>query len=107
MERPAETINGMTFFPVPHFTDVEVAFGASADRYFDRRNLPDVPRRFTNIVDDLFFKGGQLPDLDERIDRDKAYRAVRAWLSSFAPPHESKVATVGYALWLWSAKEHA
>lgn len=31
-------------------------------------------------------------------------RAVGAWLGSFAPSHEEKINTVGYALWLWTSK---
>ena len=104
-EIPAVVTRGITFYPVPVFSDPEIAFGASGDRYFSRRDLPDVPAEFCRMAMDLFYKGGKLPDFDHRIDRTLASRAVRAWLSSFAPPHESKESTVGYAFWVWSTPE--
>lgn len=102
-KRPADSINGLTFVPVPQFTDVDVTMGANADRYFERHNLPDVPAKYKDLANALFFNGGALPALRSDIDRKEAMRAVKAWLCSFAPSHESKESTVGYALWVWSA----
>jgi hypothetical protein len=78
-----------------------LAFGANASAYFDRRDLPEIPRSFEKKASDLFFKGGGI-EVSDDIDALKATRAIRAWLSSFAPSHESKEATVAYALWCWS-----
>lgn len=101
---PAITINGLTFYPVPEFTGPEFVIGAGIKHFFNRNQLPDIPAKFEDMASDLFYKGGQLPELSPLIDRKKAHVAVRAWLCSFAPAHESKIATVAYALWLWSAR---
>ena len=103
MEMQAKSqIGGLTFLPVPEFDDVDCAFGARQSSYFDRNNLPKVPREFEDHVHRLFFKGGDMPDFHPSIDREKARRATGAWLRSFAPAHEAKVATVAYAFWVWS-----
>ena len=99
---PSATKDGLTFFPVPEFDDLSIAFGAGEKSYFDRRNLPDVPKKFEDAAGSLFFSGGKLPEFDPRVDVKKASRAVRALLSSFAPSHEAKEATVAYAFWVWS-----
>ena len=104
-EIPSATNRGLTFFPVPEFSDGELAFGAPASRYFAKSDHPPVPGEHTSRAMDLFVSGGALPDLDPRVDRALAARAVSAWLSSFAPSHESKEATVGYAFWVWSTPE--
>lgn len=103
--KPEKVCQGLTFFPVPEFDDASVAFGADANAYFDRRDRPDVPREWENYVDNLFFSGGHLPELSPKVDRELATRAIRAWLSSFAPPHESKITTAAYALWLWTSDD--
>lgn len=94
---------GLTFVPVPEFSDVDIAFGASRDAYFDRYALPKVPRKYGAMASRLFFSGGKIPAFAPEIDRTKAARALRAWLTSFAPAHEAKEATVAYALWAWGA----
>lgn len=99
---PSAQCHGLTFYPIPEFTDVEMAFGASEAAFFDRRSSAGVPECFRKAGMELFFQGGPLPKLDPRVDRTKALRAVTAWLRSWAPAHEAKEATVGYALWLWS-----
>lgn len=100
--KPEKTQKGLTFFPVPEFTDADIAFGADETQYFNRRDMPDVPRKFKDMAMDLFYKRGELPDMSPEVDKHKAMRAVRAWLTSWNPSHESKMGTVGYALWLWS-----
>ena len=101
---PLSSLNGVTFWPVPEFTDVEIAFGprGGESAYLPRRNLPSVPRELEDLVQGLFFKGGALPELSSQVDAAKAMRAVKAWLRSFAPAHESKITTVAYALWVWT-----
>jgi hypothetical protein len=101
-EKPAKTCKGVTFIPVPEFTDVDAAFGAKAGAFFNRYDLPNVPSTYRNMASSLFFSGGKLPQFIPGVDRAKAVKAIRAWLSSFAPAHESKEATVGYALWVWT-----
>ncbi len=100
--KPEKTIKGLTFFPIPEFDDLTAAFGAPESAYFNRRDLPEVPKKFEDMASNIFFSGGKLDGLSPQVDKTKAIKAVRAWLSSFAPAHESKIATVGYALWLWS-----
>lgn len=50
---PQTTIQGLTFFPVPDFDGPTSAFGAPASAFFDRRNLPDVPRKFEDMAQGL------------------------------------------------------
>ena len=102
--KPQKKINGITFFPVPEFSNLSAAFGADEDKFFNRTDLPEIPSKYEDIADGLFFLGGDIPELHNSVDRKKALNAIRAWLSSFAPSHESKIATVGYALWLWTDK---
>ena len=99
---PEKTIDGITFYPVPEFSDAEEVFGAHLNRYFDRHHLPEVPRLYLDMASGFFFKGGELPKFHEKVDPRKAIRALHAWLSSWAPAHEAKEATVAYALWLWT-----
>lgn len=99
---PQTTIQGLTFFPVPDFDGPTAAFGAPASAFFDRRNLPDVPRHFSDMASSLFFSGGNVPDFSPKVDRKKAFAALSAWLGSWAPAHEAKIATAAYALWLWT-----
>lgn len=100
---PSPTHSGLTFFPVPEFTGPHVAFGADAKAFFpDRYDLPKVPREHCSAAMKLFYEGGRLPEFDPRVDRTLAFRAAQAWLASFAPAHETKEATVGYAFWVWS-----
>lgn len=104
MENPEVTKDGLTFLPVPEFDAAACAFGADEKCFFNRRNLPKVPREFEQQAEKFFFSGGEIPAFAPDVDRAKAAKAIRAWLCSFAPAHESKVATVGYALWCWSVK---
>lgn len=102
---PLTTIKGRTLWPIPEFTDIEVSLGAKEDAFFPRHDLPDVPRKYEDMANKLFFSGGQLPNFAPQVDRNKAALALRAWLSSFNPAHEAKTATAGYALWLWSDEQ--
>jgi hypothetical protein len=105
IELPKTQINGLTFWPIPDFDPVRQAFGADEKHYFDRRHLPKVPREYEDKVQSLFFEGGKIDSLAPQVDVGKATAAMRAWLCSFAPAHESKIATAAYALWLWSTPE--
>lgn len=99
---PEATCKGLTFFPIPTFNDPQLAFGAKEEAFFEKYDRPEVPREYLEHARDLFFSGGKLPKLADGVDPQLAFRAVHAWLSSWAPAHESKEATVGYALWLWT-----
>ncbi len=99
-EKPKISIEGVTFFPVP----VVPSF-APESAYFPRRKLPDVPREFEDMVQNLFFNGGALPEMSPLVDRVKATAAVREWLRSWSPAHEVKTTTVAYALWVWCDHE--
>lgn len=65
----------------------------------------DIPQRtaleFSKLHQDVQ-RGVVLPKFHEKVDPRKASRALHAWLSSWAPAHEAKEATVAYALWLWT-----
>ena len=104
---PSPTLDGLTFFPVPEFDDLAAAFGAEADAYFDRYKRPKVPQELVDMANKLFFRGGALPEMSPRVDRAKATKAVRAWLCSFNPSHESKETTVAYALWVWTTLDQS
>ncbi len=99
---PAATNRGLTFFPIPAFDAPSQAFGADEKCFFSRRDIPEVPRVHRDAAMALFYGGGKLPDFDPRVDKNAAMAATRAWLGSWAPAHESKEATVGYAFWVWS-----
>ncbi len=99
--KPLHKIKGITFYPIPEVSDAELAFGSESSAYFDRYDLPEIPTEYVNKATSLMFAGGTL-ELPPEIDAEKATRAVQAWLTSYAPAHEAKMATVGYALWLWS-----
>lgn len=99
---PQTETHGIQFFPIPEFSDVDIAFGADAKEFLPRRDGPEIPKQFVRDANSLFFDGGELPDMHPAVDRRKASRALNAWLTSFAPAHEAKQATVGYALWLWT-----
>lgn len=98
---------------IPEFTDLDAAFGAKLRAY---PATPDIPKefydrhnnRFCDIANALFFNGGTLAQhglqFKAEIDRAKAMRAIKAWLCSFEPAHEHKIATVGYALSQWCEK---
>lgn len=99
---PATTCKGLTFLPVPKFDGPAAAFWAPESAFFNRHDLPKVPREFEDEVHRLFFRGGEWPALGADVDQKAAKMAIAAWLHSFAPAHEAKVATVAYALWVWS-----
>ena len=100
---PAVRINGLTFLPVPDFSE-RAPTGAD---YFRRGRLPDVPSKFANEASRLFFEGGKFPEFGADVDAQTAKRAIAALLRSWSPPHESKEATVAYALWVWSPEAAA
>ena len=99
----------MKDYPIPEFSDAEVAFGADQKHYLTREQMGDEFYRehhpSARIASALFFRGGSLEGHGLRfrkgIDRAKAARAIRALLCSFAPKHEVKIGTVGYALDKW------
>ncbi len=99
---PQLSIQGLTFYPIPEVSDIEVVLGAKGTRFFNRWELPDVPPEYEAYANKVFLAGGRLPELQPAVDRAKARRAMQAWLCSFAPPHEAKIATVAYALWVWT-----
>lgn len=92
-------------FKVPAFDGVAAVFGARLNEYPDRASIPEIDRKFEDIVSALFFRGGTLADhglkLKAGIDRSAAMTAIRAWLCSFEPKHEHKTETVAWALSEW------
>ena len=103
--KPNKKIKGITFFPVPEFGEMAAVLGADEAQFFSRHDLPEVPSEYEDLAQKLFFDGGAIPELPQSIDRKKAIKALRAWLRSFSPAHEEKIATVGYALWLWTDQD--
>lgn len=106
-QSPAVQCKHLTFLPVPEFDGPTIVFGAGEQSFFNRRDLPEVPRRYEEEVSRMFFSGGSWPEFGADVDAPKAKQALRAWLGSFAPAHEAKVATVAYALWVWSPEAAA
>ena len=103
--KPQNTIKGLTFFPEPEFSDDEIAIGAKESKFFPEHDRPEVPKKYEDMASDLFFNGGLLPQLNPRVNVTKARRAINAWLRSWYCSHQSKISTVGYALWLWTSPE--
>ena len=102
-DKPMKQIQGLTFFPIPEFRNSNGTLtSAPLSAFFDRYKRPYVPSKYENMASDLFFEGGKLESLQPDVDKNFALDALRYWLSSWAPPHESKITTVGYALWVWS-----
>ena len=101
-EAPSTKAGGITFIPIPVFTELDAAFGARRKDFIEDYHSVDVPRKYRDLMSDLFFNGGKVPPFAADIDRKAAMMALRAWLRSFDPKHESKEATVAYALWVWS-----
>lgn len=99
--KPELTCKGLQFYPIPKIDVAKAAFGLDADQYFNRNSLPDVPENYESIISSLFFCGGDLPEMQNEVDRSLAAAFIRGLLASFAPPHEAKVATAAYALWVW------
>lgn len=88
--------------PVWEITDAEVICGAKI-KWPDRRDprLKDVPEKFKDVANALFFKGGKLSDhgLSLRPDTPANFmKCLRAVLCSFEPPHEVKEAVAGSLL---------
>ena len=93
------TKNGITFIPVPQ---IDNGFsGAPSNMFFKRDELPNVPAKYTKMANSLFFNGGRMPEFIDGVDRDAAFNALSGWLKSWDVPHESKITTVAYALWVW------
>ena len=92
-------------FAVPEFDGLSSAFGARLDQYPSREAIPKVDRKFTDVVDALFFRGGTLAQyglkLKSGLDHQAAMTAIRSWLCSFDPKHEHKTETVAWALAEW------
>lgn len=95
---------------IPDFTAQDAVFGAKISDYPRKEEIPPEfwnrhNNRFCEIAGELFFGGGALSkfglQFKPNIDRAKAMTALRAWLSSFEPSHEHKIAAVGYALSQW------
>jgi len=100
--KPEKTTKGLTFLPIPEVDDATMVFGLGEKSYFKRNSLPKVPDKYEDIVSSIFYSGGVLPELSKEVDRTKTVRYLRALLCSFDPPHESKIATAAYALWVWT-----
>lgn len=99
-----------TTFPVPEFSDVQIAFGAGHGAYLTREQMGEDfygdRNDFTRHAQSLFFTGGSILPAGRRwkadVDRVKASRAIKALLCSFDPKHEIKIGTVGFALSEWT-----
>lgn len=99
---PKVSINGLTFFPVPKFKNADLVFGAPRESFFkSKKDLPEIPKDMEKLASSLFFEGGTV-NFHEKVNKEDGMRALQSWLLSFSPSHEVKIATVGYALWLWT-----
>jgi len=94
---------------IPEITDADVAFG----RIDFAPKMNDLPEefqdyhrnKFCKIASKLFFNGGNLADhgLSPRdgVDLSGAMRALNAFMGSFEPKHEHKIAAAGYLIDQW------
>lgn len=89
--------------PIFEPTEAELRRGElGKDRYLSRREYETEPKEFKTEIDianKLFFSGGNLAQhnrqLKKGVESGKFYGCLKALLSSFAPPHESKMLTAG------------
>ncbi len=100
---------------IPELNDVDVAFPTAPplpawdDIPEDfRKNWHSDSHPWCGITGKLFFTGGTLSDFGltskDGVDSDKAHRAIRACLGSFAPKYEHKIAGVAFMLSEWFDK---
>lgn len=97
-------------FQVRAFDGLDAAFGARLRDYPPMASIPAEFRsysgKFQDVFSALFFNGGSLADhglkLKSGVSHKHAMTAIRAYMSSFDPPHEHKTATVAWALSEWT-----
>lgn len=94
---------------LPELTGADVAFG----RIDFAPKMDDLPEefqrynsnKFCKIASELFFSGGKLSDHGlaprEGVNIGRATQALQAFMHSFEPSHEHKMATVGYMIDQW------
>lgn len=93
-------------FRVPDFDKITAAVGADIEQYPPMSAIPDEHRagrsKECNVASALFFEGGSLAEhglrLKPGVDADRFYRTLRAYIASFAPQHEHKMATCGWLI---------
>lgn len=91
------------------FSGADMAFGADGRDYPSREMIPAVFHSgntpYNKAFCGLFFRGGRLSDYGlswkDGIDQKEAMVTIRALMSSFAPKHEIKEATVAWAFSEW------
>lgn len=100
-------------YPLFDVDDISIVFStaqghvADGGPYLDyyAGQCRDVPRAYKDKANHLFFHGGSLADIGlkarEGYDAARVRRAIQYLLGSFAPKHEEKEATVGFALMKW------
>lgn len=97
-------------FPVTaDLTPLDARFGADPGTYLTQEQLPPefyaMRHPMCRVASALFNFGGELIDHGLRfkpeIDAGQAMLAIDALLRSWAPKHEIKIGTVGYALQQW------
>lgn len=95
--------------PLPEVTDLDMAFGRT-DFVPKMNELPAEfqnydNNKFCDIAAKLFFNGGKLADFGlsprEGVSVGKATRALGAFMGSFEPKHEHKMAAAGYLIDQW------
>jgi hypothetical protein len=98
--------------PIPELSDVDVVFGC-VDHLPARDDLPeefrlrwDRQQPHCEFISQWFFKGRTPDDMarltpKKGIDREKALRAIKAILASWAPQHEHKIGGCGFLLSEW------
>jgi hypothetical protein len=86
-------------------SDVDIAFG----NIQDMPELDDIPKEYysmgnkwNQIASDVFFKGapskGTVLQVKEGVDPQLLRRKIAAWMKSFAPKHERKIAACAWLL---------
>ena len=93
-------------FEVRIFSDIDAAFGAQEEDYPPLADMPTEYQRERadgcKIAANLFYGGGKLEDFGRKLKGDvhakSFYLALQAYLCSFAPKHEHKMATCGWLI---------
>lgn len=103
---------GSTSLPVPDIDDVTLVFPANALEWMPA--MEDIPQEFKqgdtewNAIASAWFYRGLPADVKfyprKGVDAEKAVRAAKATLGSYAPSHQYKEAAVAYMLCSWFTK---
>lgn len=104
MKKPEFVKNGISFYPVTKVTDSELEYGASQDKFFKLNEIPVIPKNFIDKSIKIFYEGGVIEDLNNKINRTEINRFVGAICEGVEITHKQRVMTLAYAIMIWTCK---